>query len=244
MKLLEFMPQGKFVFVGDTHGDLGASKKILDRHSQYDTKICFLGDYVDRGNNSKGNIDYLLEKRDEHPDNIFLLQGNHENNMVYPIHPAYTSFWNDLSSTEKTEYNEIFQEFPLAVSVGGIIALHGALPNMENVKKINDIPLDPEDSRWKCLLWGDYQSGYFDESLGCEFRPSYNEDVFEDRMKNLEKNVLIRSHQPDIPLSMFDGRCVTIFSSNAYGGERSIAIADFDKTPNVKTIDDLIIERI
>lgn len=64
MKLLEFEPKGRFVFVGDTHGDLDASKKVVDKYLRKGTKICFLGDYVDRGSKSMENVSYLLSKKE------------------------------------------------------------------------------------------------------------------------------------------------------------------------------------
>jgi len=63
-------------------------------------------------------------------------------------------------------------------------------------------------------------------------------------MKRLNKNVLIRSHQPDAKQVMFDNKCLTIFSSHAYGCERTVAIADFDKNKKINNIDDLIVEKI
>jgi len=38
----------------------------------------FSGDYVDRGDFSRENVDTLLQAKWEHPQKIFLLAGNHE----------------------------------------------------------------------------------------------------------------------------------------------------------------------
>ncbi len=62
-------------------------------------------------------------------------------------------------------------------------------------------------------------------------------------MARLGKNVLIRSHQPDVPPAMYGKRCLTIFTSSAYGhyvSERTIALIDLRKS--VKTVDDIEIE--
>jgi hypothetical protein len=51
-------------------------------------------------------------------------------------------------------------------------------------------------------------------------------------MSRLGKNVLVRSHQPDAPPVMYDGRCLTIFTSSAYKhyvSERTVAVADLSK---------------
>src|ERR1700722_9269992 len=73
--------------IGDIHGSLGLLKQLLekiehDRPSEGVTvRKIFLGDYIDRGLESSGIIDYLLDlKKQEKTPPIFLL-GNHEQVM-------------------------------------------------------------------------------------------------------------------------------------------------------------------
>lgn len=76
--------------IGDIHGMLEHLKAILEmidadraEHGQ-SSKIIFLGDYVDRGPDSKGVIDLCIERSKENTDlveHIFLM-GNHEDMMV------------------------------------------------------------------------------------------------------------------------------------------------------------------
>lgn len=63
--------------IGDIHGSLKALKTIFRCGiiQQGDT-IVFLGDYVDRGMNSKGVLDWLLENRLKY--NFKFILGNHE----------------------------------------------------------------------------------------------------------------------------------------------------------------------
>jgi len=49
-------------------------------------------------------------------------------------------------------------------------------------------------------------------------------------MRALRKQVLIRSHDPRAPEWMFGGRCLTLFTSSAYGRDRKIAVVDLKKT--------------
>jgi serine/threonine protein phosphatase 1 len=76
--------------IGDIHGRLDLLEKLYpaikeDIEKVKDPKgaqIIFLGDYVDRGPDSKGVLDYLMNlKDDEHTKHIFLY-GNHEDLMV------------------------------------------------------------------------------------------------------------------------------------------------------------------
>jgi serine/threonine protein phosphatase 1 len=67
--------------IGDIHGCLTALETMFEvvAPSSKDL-IVTLGDYVDRGPDSKGVIDYLLEKKQTH--NLFHLMGNHEIQML------------------------------------------------------------------------------------------------------------------------------------------------------------------
>jgi len=63
--------------IGDIHGSYKALKTIFNQGMiQPKDKVVFLGDYVDRGPDSKGVIDWLINKRNSF-DFEFIL-GNHE----------------------------------------------------------------------------------------------------------------------------------------------------------------------
>jgi len=239
-KLIEIKKARKVVFVGDTHGDLEASQKVIKNYLKEGNKIVFLGDYVDREPNSKENLDFLLETKEKNPDRVYLLQGNHEGHHLLKFHPA--EFWENLSKEEYEKYCAIVESFPLAIVVNDIIALHGVLPDIDNLKEINKIKLGSEE--WRQITWGDF-SDETGEDLGIgplTGRPQFGRDYFFRLMGIFRKSVLIRSHQPTSPLFMFDNRCLTIFTSSAYTSERTIAITDFKK--EIKTAKDLEIVRI
>jgi hypothetical protein len=61
-------------------------------------------------------------------------------------------------------------------------------------------------------------------------------------MDRYQRTILIRSHQPNAPPLMFEKRCITIFTSNAYLPIRTIAIVDLEK--EIRTADDVVIKRI
>jgi len=63
--------------IGDIHGCLTPLKTIFENTNfNKDDIFVFLGDYVDRGNNSKGVIDFLIELRKN--KTCYFLKGNHE----------------------------------------------------------------------------------------------------------------------------------------------------------------------
>lgn len=70
---------GKIFAVGDIHGCLTALKDMMRtiEISPTEDTLIFLGDYIDRGPDSKGVVDYVIELRSRFPRVVCLL-GNHE----------------------------------------------------------------------------------------------------------------------------------------------------------------------
>ena len=238
-RLIHLPSQGKVVFVGDTHGDLDASQQVIRQYLKKPYRIVFLGDYVDRGDYSEKNIQYLLGLKLEHPEEIFLLAGNHEGFMVKQFYPA--NFWSSLSLGEREEYEFLFSKFPIAASTqNGILALHGALPDFKSLEEMNQIELG--DENWDRMVWGDFVENEMDILGDLWGRPQFGRPYFERLMERYQKQVLVRSHQPHAPLMMFDKRCVTIFTSHVYLPIRTLAIVDLEK--EIRTAEDMVLERI
>ena len=69
----------RILAIGDIHGCLDkliSLMDIIDIDPEKDTLV-FIGDYIDRGAQSKGVVDYLLELV-ERQERVILLKGNHE----------------------------------------------------------------------------------------------------------------------------------------------------------------------
>lgn len=238
-RLISLPSQGKVVFVGDTHGDLEASQEVIKRYLKKPYHIVFLGDYVDRGDYSEENIQYLLGLKLEHPEEIFLLAGNHEGFMVKEFYPV--NFWTSISFEEREEYGLLFSRFPFAaITQNGIIALHGALPDLKSLEDMNRIELG--DENWDRIVWGDFVENETDTLGNLWGRPQFGRHYFNRLMKRYQKQVLLRSHQPNAPLIMFNQHCMTIFTSHAYLPIRTIAVADLEK--EIRTSEDVVLERI
>jgi len=232
------------VLVGDTHGDYPASKEIIESYPLSENQIIFLGDYVDRGARSRENIDYLLETKEKNA-NLHLLLGNHDFPYI-DFSPA--DFWNSLNSKDRESYKKILAELPLAASVDGIIALHGALPEIKNLQEINDISKEDYYSMNSMLvttLWGDWINSNADiigeNSRG---RIQFGKKYFDRIMKTIGKNVLIRGHDWHAPETLYNGKCLTLFTSAAYADRRPRRIAILKADKEAKTINDLEIKTI
>ena len=165
--------------------------------------------------------------------------GNHDACQIVGCQPR--DFWDSLNSKQKEYYAKELAKLPLAASIGNVIALHGALPNVKSLGEIDKI-VDADDN-WMRIMWGDFaelEGGEFGEDR--HGRPRFGRAYFNDIMKNLGMNMLIRSHQSRSQMEIYDKKCLTIFTSSAYPVRRRVAIADFKK--NIKSVDDLIIEEI
>ncbi|KPK44461.1 MAG: hypothetical protein AMK74_05135, partial [Nitrospira bacterium SM23_35] len=142
-RLVRLPETGKAVFIGDTHGDFDATETIFRLYFRPGYTLVFLGDYVDRGDNSLENIEFLLKRKAEAPDRIFLLAGNHEGYCSVPFSPA--DFWESLSPREYEYFSEICKLFSFAaVTRNGLCAVHGATPDLESLEEINTVQLCSE----------------------------------------------------------------------------------------------------
>lgn len=95
---------GRLLAVGDIHGCLIHLRRLMERvQPNADDQVVFLGDYLDRGPDSRGVIDYLLEFGRRFPRTVFL-KGNHEemfldfvagrNQMLYFVNGGETTLEN------------------------------------------------------------------------------------------------------------------------------------------------------
>lgn len=212
--------------MGDTHGDLEASEEVVRRYLKGEDRIVFLGDYVDRGDFSRENILFLLRQKVDHPEQVFLLAGNHEGHLIKPLSP--TDFWDSLSWWEREAYGRLFSELPLAAtSPNGLLALHGGLPDLKSLEEIDRVEWGDRD--WDRIVWGDFVVHQREEVSDWVGRPQLSEGYFRRVMERFERKVLVRSHQPLAPLLMYEKRCVTIMTSYAYLPVRRVVLADLER---------------
>ncbi|MDI6852682.1 MAG: metallophosphoesterase family protein [Deltaproteobacteria bacterium] len=66
--------------IGDIHGCLAHLEQLLEAVNPDLTrhKLVFIGDYIDRGPNSRGVVDYVIRLKKQYPENVICLKGNHE----------------------------------------------------------------------------------------------------------------------------------------------------------------------
>ncbi|SEE03479.1 serine/threonine protein phosphatase 1 [Streptomyces sp. 3213] len=73
----------KTAIFGDVHGDADRLEKALEFYSKEPpSRIIFTGDYINRGKQSRRVLDLLISSIFEHPSDIVLLRGNHEESLL------------------------------------------------------------------------------------------------------------------------------------------------------------------
>ena len=194
---------------------------MFSRFPNSDHTIVFLGDVVDRGPDSLGALQLIAEEKTKAPSHIHLLMGNHEAWSISSFSPA--DFWQSLSRNQGERLAHHLEKLPLAAwHPSGILASHGALPELPSLAAMEDIELGSDP--WRALTWGDWVDKERDSLVGGRQRPSFGPTAFMKRSAQLGAKIHIRSHQPAAPMYLFDDRCLTLFTSIAYGdGTRRVA---------------------
>lgn len=84
------------IAIGDIHGNLAALNDLLGQLApgldERDT-VVFLGDYIDRGPDSRGCIDRILEFRSTSVATVVTLIGNHEDWLLRTIQNPWQHSW-------------------------------------------------------------------------------------------------------------------------------------------------------
>jgi serine/threonine protein phosphatase 1 len=84
------------IAIGDVHGNRAALDDLLTRlegELEASDTVVFLGDYIDRGPDSKGCIDRILRFRAESQATVVTLLGNHEDGLLKTLEDPHHYSW-------------------------------------------------------------------------------------------------------------------------------------------------------
>lgn len=133
------------VIVGDLHGSIEDLLRIFRIFKPPPlTKYLFLGDYVDRGDNSLEVMTILMALYCKYPDKVYLLRGNHEFSHINKVYGFYEEIVESYRKpTLWAIFQRVFSFLPLAAIINKeTFCVHGGLsPYMENVSTIRSIKL-------------------------------------------------------------------------------------------------------
>jgi serine/threonine protein phosphatase 1 len=84
------------IAIGDVHGNLPALRDLLRQlraELVVDDTVVFLGDYIDRGCDSKACVDAILALRAERSSEVICLCGNHEDWLLQTLRDPAVHAW-------------------------------------------------------------------------------------------------------------------------------------------------------
>merc|ERR1719324_331086 len=142
-----------------------------------ESNYLFLGDYVDRGKQSVETICLLFCYKAKHPENFFLLRGNHECASITRIYGFYDDCKRRYNIRIWKGFCETFNRLPFCAVVDDkIFCVHGGLsPELKNLDQIKRIarPTDVPDTGMVCdFLWADPDkeiSGWAESDRGVSY---------------------------------------------------------------------------
>lgn len=79
----EITPPSREIAIGDIHGNIQGLNKLLEtiEPTENDTLV-FLGDYIDRGEDSYAVVERLIDLKNNSPAKVITLMGNHEKMLI------------------------------------------------------------------------------------------------------------------------------------------------------------------
>ena len=100
----------KILVIPDIHGRT-FWKDAIDKHLNECDKVIFLGDYLDRYEDEeisrkqeKGNFEEIIKLKQDNPDKVVLLIGNHDEHYIAPSFTRSTRY----SGSNSRKYREMF----------------------------------------------------------------------------------------------------------------------------------------
>ena len=225
---------------GDTHGQYPDLLRLFDLGGYPpDTNYLFLGDYVDRGEQSIETICLLLAYKIKYEENFFLLRGNHECGSINRIYGFFDECKRRYNIKIWKSFVDLFNYLPIAACIDDkIFLVHGGLsPELKTIDEIKKImrPTDvPEEGLLCDLLWSDPENSikeWGDNDRGVSV--TFNVKVLERFLENNELDLFCRAHQVvEQGYEFFgDKKLVTVFSAPNYCGE-------FDNNGGIMLVDE------
>lgn len=228
---------------GDIHGQYYDLLRIFDYGGfPPEANYLFLGDYVDRGQQSIETICLMLAFKVKYPENFFLLRGNHECSSINRLYGFYDECKRRYNFKVWKTFGDCFNCLPVAAIIDDkIICMHGGLsPDLTNLEQITRImrPTEVPDEGLLCdLLWSDPENnanGWVENERGVSY--TFGSDIVSAFLKKHELDLICRAHQVvEDGYEFFAKRqLVTVFSAPNYCGE-------FDNSAALMSVDENLV---
>jgi serine/threonine-protein phosphatase PP1 catalytic subunit len=228
---------------GDTHGQYNDLLRLFEFGGRPPkTNYLFLGDYVDRGKNSVETMGLLLAYKIKYPNNVFLLRGNHESELINHVYGFYDECRRRYNLKVYKLFSDCFNWLPISAIVDDkILCMHGGIsPDLTSLDKIRKIvrPTEVPDKGLLCdLLWSDPDKnvdGWGTNERGVSV--TFNENIVNKMVEDLDIDLICRAHQVvENGYDFFaDKKLVTVFSAPNYCNQ-------FDNAGGMMIVDENLI---
>lgn len=122
------VPPDCYYAIGDIHGRLDLLDNLLesifeDSHGK-NFQIVFLGDYVDRGPQSRDVIDRLISLKEQYPQTVIILLGNHDRTLLELVETDVTPdlvLTFNLMASSKNGFLETVKSYGIDVDLNNYI---------------------------------------------------------------------------------------------------------------------------
>ncbi len=138
----------------------------------------------------------------KHPNNFFMLRGNHECSEVNKIYGFYDEVKRKFNIKLWKSICDTFDYLPVAAVVGDrIFCVHGGLsPQLKNIRDLNGIkrPVEPLRSSAICdMLWSDPSPVLdgWNENIDRGVSFYFGGNVVDSFLKKYDFDLICRSHQ-------------------------------------------------
>lgn len=134
--ILQKTGKGRRIAIGDIHGCAKTLKALVLEQLKptFDDQIFFLGDYISRGNDSAGVINFILSLK-EQKYQIFTLSGNHEIMALEREENAVDT--SDKKHIIPSKYKIFFENLPYCYQMEDFIFVHAGI-NFKANKPFDD----------------------------------------------------------------------------------------------------------
>ena len=161
--------KNEVIAIGDIHGCVESLRAIWNKLEPWkDRPHIFIGDYIDRGPDSKGVVDFLIEN--QHERDVIFLRGNHEQMLIDSIEKGHPDLWLRNGGTiTLTSYDvdnpydipdehlDFYKATKLYHETDTHFFVHAGVPPVLSVKESKNTP-----SAAEYMLWGREHLNAFD----------------------------------------------------------------------------------